>query len=178
MNIYTKVRRMLTWACVFAFIGCNPARKVERAINTLNNNPDKAAQFCANKYPTKDTIIYRDSLVLDTLYDLTPVEVDTIYKSDTTIVTITSPAKTIVKTITKIKEITKEPTQKIEEQRQLYLACESRYQKLFVSWEQSEKQRKDWRERFFWILLVLAALLGYALRKPIMKLVSGISFGK
>lgn len=178
MNIYTKVRRMLTWACVFAFIGCNPARKVERAINTLNNNPDKAAQFCANKYPSKDTIIYRDSLVLDTLYDLTPVEVDTIYKNDTTIVTITSPAKTIVKTITKIKEITKEPTQKIEEQRQLYLACESRYQKLFVSWEQSEKERKSWKERFFWLFLVLAAMVGYALRKPIMKLVSGISFGK
>ena len=114
MNIYTKVRRILTWVCVFAFMGSNAARKVEKAINTLNNHPDKAASYCSNRFPSKDTIIYRDSLVLDTLYDLTPVEVDTIYKNDTTIVTITSPAKTIVKTITKIKEITKEPTQKIE----------------------------------------------------------------
>ena len=171
MNIYTKVRRILTWVCVFAFIGCNPARKVERAINTLNNNPDKAAQFCANKYPSKDTIIYRDSLVLDTLYDLTPVEVDTIYKNDTTIVTITSPAKTIVKTITKIKEITKEPTQKIEEQRQLYLACEKRYQELYIKYEGEEVAKKKWRERFWWILIVAAALLGFTIRKPIAKLI-------
>lgn len=178
MNIYIKVRRILVWVCVFVFVGCNPSRKIEKAINTLNNHPDKAASYCSNKYPTKDTVIYRDSLVLDTLYDLTPVQIDTIFKADTTIITVTSPAKTIVKTITKVKEITKEPTQKIEEQRQLYLACESRYQKLFVSWQESEKQRKDWKERFFWLLLVLAALLGYALRKPIMKLVSGISFGK
>ena len=178
MNISKEVRRILVWVCVFAFAGCNPSRQLDKAINTLNKYPEKAASYCSNRFPSKDTVIYRDSLVLDTLYDLTPVEIDTIYKDSICIVTVTSPAKTIVKTITKIKEITKEPTQKIEEQRQLYLACESRYQKLFVNWEDAEAQRKSWKERFLWLLLVVAAIMGYALRKPIMKLMSGIPFGR
>jgi hypothetical protein len=44
-----------------------------------------------------------------------------------TIITITSPAKTIYKTVYKIKEVVKEPTQKIEEQRRLYVECQGRY---------------------------------------------------
>ena len=162
---------MLTWACVFVFMGCSTSRKVERAINILNNNPDRAAEFCLNKYPSKDTIIYRDSTVLDTIYSLTPVQVDTIFKADTTIITVTSPTKTIIKTVTKYKEVTKEPTAKIEEQRQLYLACEKRYQELYIKYEGEEVAKKTWRERFWWIFIVAAALLGFTIRKPIAKLI-------
>ena len=162
---------MLTWACVFIFVGCSTSRKVERAINVLNNNPDKAATFCSNKFPLRDTIIYRDSVRYDTIFSLTPVQIDTIYKKDTTIITITSPTKTIIKTVTQYKEVIKEPTAKIEEQRQLFLACEKRYQELYIKWEGEEAAKKKWRERFWWILIVAAALFGFTIRKPIAKLI-------
>lgn len=171
MNIYTKVRRILVWVCVFVFAGCSPSRKVEKAINILNNNPDKASSYCATRFPLKDTVIYRDSIKYDTIFALTPVQVDTIFKKDTTIITITSPTKTIVKTVTQYKEVIKEPTAKIEEQRQLYLACEKRYQELYIKYEGEEVAKKAWKERFWWILIVAAALLGFTIRKPIAKLI-------
>ena len=171
MDIFFKVRRILVWVCVFIFVGCNPSRKVERAINTLNNNPDRASQYCAAKYPLKDTVIYRDTTVYDTIWGITPVQVDTIFKKDTTIITITSPTKTIIKTVTKYKEVVKEPTTKIEEQRQLYLACERRYQELYIKYEGEQVAKKTWRERFWWIFVVAAALLGFTIRKPIANLI-------
>jgi hypothetical protein len=94
-----------------------------------------------------------------------------VLREDTIVITKTSPSKTITKTIVQTKEIIRQPTEKIEEQRQLYLNCEKRYQALYLKWEEAEKQRKAWKERFFWLLILAAALLGFTLRNPIRKLI-------
>jgi hypothetical protein len=149
---------------------CSQERKVQRAIDVLSQDPSASSLFCSNKFPSKDTTIYKESIVfLDTLYQLSPA--DTLLREDTIVITKTSPTKTITKTIVQTKEIIKQPTEKIEEQRQLYLACEKRYQALYLKSEEAEKQKKAWRERFFWLLLLAAALLGFTLRKPILKLI-------
>lgn len=159
--------RYIFWLLIL--ISCSQERKVQRAVDVLSQEPSAAASFCSNRFPSKDTTIYKDSLVfLDTLYQISPA--DTIVREDTVVITITSPSKTITKTIVKTKEVIKQPIEKVEEQRQLYLACESRYQALYLKWEATELQRKKWNERFWWLLLVLAALTGYIFRKPILKL--------
>lgn len=172
MAIEIKVRRILVWVCVFVFFACNESKQITKSIITLNKHPEIAAQYCGNKYPSKDTVIYRDSLVIDTLYAITPVQMDTVYREDTVIITITSPTKTITKKIIQTKEIVKQPTEKIEEQRALYLECEGRYRALSQKYETTNEERKQWKERFWWLLIVAAALAGYIIRKPVMKLVS------
>lgn len=161
--------RYIFW--LLLLVACSHERKVQRAVDVLSQEPSVASRFCANKYPSKDTTIYKDSLVfLDTLYQLSPAEIDTLYREDTIVVTKTSPGKVITKTIVKTIEVVKQPTEKIEEQRQLYLACESRYQALYLKAEQTELEKKKWKERFWWLLLVVAALTGYIFRKPLLKL--------
>jgi len=166
--------RHIFW--LLLLIACSHERKVQRAVDVLSQEPSASSLFCSNKYPSKDTTIYKDSITfLDTLYQLSPAEIDTIVREDTVFITVTSPTKTktITKTVVQTKETIKQPTEKIEEQRQLYLGCEKRYQALYIKWEASELQRKTWRDRFWWLLILLAGLTGYVLRKPILKV-----FGK
>jgi len=104
MNILKGIRRVLLWVCVFIFIGCSEVRKLERAIIRLDKNKVVAANYCDTRFPNKDTVIYKDSVHFDTIWQINPTEIDTIYKNDTTVVTVTSPTtKVVVKTITKIK---------------------------------------------------------------------------
>ena len=173
MDILKVLRRILLWVCIFIFIGCSEVRRLERSMIRLDKDKAVAANYCDTRFPSRDTTIYKDSIHYDTLFQINPTEIDTIYKNDTTVVTVTSPTnKIVVKTITKIKEVIKEPTAKIEEQRNLYLNCETKYQSLFIKWEGADKERKTWKERFWWLLLVLCALAGYIVRRPIVRLIS------
>ncbi len=169
---YIKVRRILVGVCVFILLGCSESRKITKAVLTLDEHPEVAARYCGNKFPMKDTVIYRDSIRYDTLYDLTPVQIDTVLREDTVVVTITKTSPAIVKTVVEYKEVIKQPIEKIEEQRSLYLACEGRYSTLLQKYETTNEERKQWKERFWWLLIVAAALAGYIVRKPVMKLVS------
>jgi hypothetical protein len=147
-------------------IACSPQQKLQRAKNRLSDNPLEAARFCSSFFPGRDSVVYRDTIKLDTLY-VGLLQVDTLWREDTVVITKTSPGKIITQTKIQYKEVVKTDPAKTEEQRQLYLACEERYQKLYLKWEQSEKQRKDWRTRFWWVLFVaLGAVIGYFTKQP------------
>lgn len=163
------VRRRLLWVCVFFLFACN---SVQRAMVVLAKHPVEASQFCGSNFPSKDTTIIKEEIKYDTIWQINPTEIDTIYKNDTTIITITSPSKTIYKTVYKIKEVIKEPTQKIEEQRRLYVECQGRYATTNQKLEVANAERKYWKERFFWLLLVACALAGYIVRKPVARIIS------
>ena len=169
---YIKVRRILVGVCVFMLLGCSESRKITKAVLILDEHPEVAARYCGNKFPMKDTVIYRDSTRYDTIWQINPTEIDTVLREDTVVVTITKTSPAIIKTIVEYKEVIKQPTEKIEEQRSLYLGCEGRYRGLFAKYENTDAERKQWKERFWWILIVAAALAGYIVRKPVMRLVS------
>jgi hypothetical protein len=59
---------------------CN---SVQRAMVALAKHPVEASQFCGSQFPSKDTIIYKDSVHFDTMWQINPTEIDTIYKNDT-----------------------------------------------------------------------------------------------
>ena len=153
---------------IFVFlIGCSSEKQIQRAKNRLSANPLEAAAFCSASFPNKEeTIIYRDSVTLDTIY-LELTTTDTIVENDTVRIITTSPAKVITKTLVKYKEVQVENTAKVEQQRQLLIKCEGRYDVLQKKFEKSEEQRKAWRKRFYWIICVILGLaIGYALKQP------------
>ena len=152
---------------IFVFlIGCSSEKQIQRAKNRLSANPLEAAAFCSASFPNKETIIYRDSVTLDTIY-LELTTTDTIVENDTVRIITTSPAKVITKTLVKYKEVQVENTAKVEQQRQLLIKCEGRYDVLQKKFEKSEEQRKAWRKRFYWIIFVILGLaIGYALKQP------------
>ena len=146
-------------------VACSPEKKIQKAENLLSNTP-LLSQICANRFPNKETIIYRDSLTLDTIF-LELTRTDTIVENDTVRIITTSPAQVITKTLVKYKEVQVENTAKVEEQRQLLIKCEGRYDVLQKKFEKSEEQRKAWRKKFYWIIFVILGLaIGYALKQP------------
>lgn len=146
---------------------CNPERKLQKAINTLNNHPNVAAQYCGDRFPPKEITIYKDSITLDTIYESGEVVADTFYKHDTTIIIRTSPNKIVTKTITKYKEVQIENTAKIQEKEKLYTDCEKRYHELYTKLELTDAERKSWRSKFWWILFVaIGAIIGYLTKQP------------
>ena len=113
------MKKLLFFILTCAVISCgNPVRK---AISTLDNSPVDAAKYCADKYPVKDSIVYKDSLRLDTLY-MGDIVFDTVVTKDTVYITKTLPAKTITKTIAQVKEVFRENTARVT-QLQLELAA-------------------------------------------------------
>lgn len=147
-------------------IACNSQKQLQKAKNRLGDNPLEAARFCSTLFPAKDSVVYRDTIKLDTIY-VGLLQVDTLRREDTVVITKTSPSKIITQTKIQYKEVVKTNPAKIEEQRQLYLSCEARYQRLYLKWEQSEEQKKDWRSRFWWVLFVaIGAVIGYFTKQP------------
>ena len=152
---------------IFVFlIGCSSEKQIQRAKNRLSANPLEAAAFCA-RFPNKETIIYRDSVMaLDTIF-LELTRTDTIVENDTVRIITTSPAQVITKTLVKYKEVQVENTAKVEQQRQLLIKCEGRYDVLQKKFEKSEAERKAWRKKFYWIIFVILGFaVGYVLKQP------------
>jgi hypothetical protein len=142
-------------------------RRLNKAVALVTSRPLLLSKLCGDAYPVKDTIIIRkDSITLDTIYEL-PFN-DTIVSHDTIYIVKTLPSKTITKTIYKEREVVKENTAKIEQQKELYIQCEDKYQKLYFKWEEADKKAKS---RFWWLLILIALFTGFILRKPIASLI-------
>jgi len=136
---------------------CNPQKKLFKALDELQKHPIESAKYCADKYPVKDTTIYRDSVKFDTLY-MGEYVFDTTVVKDTVYITKTVP-KYITKTVTQVKEVLRENTARVEQLRLQYEKCEQKYQALFLDYEKSVKQGFDYRKQrdkmrlWFWILV-------------------------
>ena len=165
------MKKLLFALLTFGVISCgNPVRK---AISTLDSNPVDAAKYCADKYPVKDSVIYKDTLRLDTLY-MGDIVFDTIVTKDTVYITKTLPAKTIVKTITQTKEVYRENTARVT-QLQLELAAKQQEaDKLQGDLAKSEKDSSTYKSqrnkaRFnLWLIVALAG--AWTFRKQLLGL--------
>lgn len=156
---------------------CLPNRKFAKAVKTMDSDPEKAAWYCATKFPVKDTIIYRDSVTYDTIINDNYIY-DTATIHDTTTITNTSPAKTLVKTVYKVKEIVRENTAKVQALEYAMSDATKLIAKKEAQIEELQKSLGEWRglakKRFWWLLLVIAAVSGWVLRKPLMRIIKPI----
>lgn len=82
---------------LFVFSSCDPAKK---ATTYMQTHKDKLAELCAENFPVKDSIIVRDSVSFDTIYN-TDIFFDTTVVKDTVRITKYLPGKTVIKTVRK-----------------------------------------------------------------------------
>lgn len=170
------------WACIFALIvlalaSCFPNKKFAKAVNTFDSEPEKAAWYCATKFPVKDTVIYRDSVSFDTVYEIDSYY-DTTTIHDTVVQVKTSPAKVVVKTVYKIKEVVRENTAKVQAL-QLSLAnatnlIAKREDEISKCYEGTAHWKGLAKKRFWWLLIAVGAAGGWVLRKPLLKLIKPV----
>ncbi len=168
LGLFTAI---LLWFICGGLVACNT---VEKAKKTLSDNPIESAKYCADKYPVKDSIIYRDSTHLDTVYVGNDPVFDTLVRHDTVFITKTLPAKVITKTVTQLKEVYKENTARVT-QLQLELAKSQQYgDRLQGELAKSEKQSAEYkgqrnkaRWQFWGLLLLLGVGVALKLKKII-----------
>ena len=159
--------------CFLIAVSCSTEKRIAKA-EVLLAKEGKLQQICADRFPPKDSIAYRDSVRFDTLYEGI-YSVDTIYDLDTVKVYLTLPAKIITKEVTKFRDVYRENTAKVKDLEQKLADCSLQSANCSLElvklraesskWEALAKQR--WW--FLWILLVLA--VGITFRKRIAQLV-------
>ncbi|NBO23262.1 hypothetical protein EBU94_08000, partial [bacterium] len=86
-------------------------------MRTLDKFPEKAAQYCSDKFPAKDSIVTETITTFDTIYVGNDPVFDTIVvkKNDTVYMTVVKTVpKVITKTVTNTKEVYKENTARVK----------------------------------------------------------------
>lgn len=163
---------IISVTCFFIAASCNTEKRLQKA-EVLLASKGKLPQICATRFPPKDSIVYRDSVKFDTLYEGI-YSVDTIYDRDTVKVYLTLPAKIVTKEVIKYRDIYRENTAKVTDLESKLSDCSSQSANYSIElvklraelskWEKVAKQR--WW--FLWILLVVAGLITF--RKNIIRL--------
>lgn len=141
-------------------MSCSPVKK---AIKTFDDNRQDAAEYCADRFPVRDSIIKGDTVTtVDTSYDMLFIT-DTVRALDTIRITITKPV-----TVTKTKIITDTV---IRENMAAIEACEGREDelngRLSVIIAENEnlqafKRSMKGKVHIPWWWLVVATGVGYA----------------
>lgn len=144
-------------------IGCNPGKQLSKAEARLAQ-AGRLPAICAERYPVKDTTYIKDTITkIDTflsgeyIFDTARIN-DTLYEVKYKPVVVYK-----TKYITKVERV--EDVAKIEALRSSVSQLEANRATLLA-------QVGEWRDkaktRLNWLILILAALLGFAIRKPVM----------
>jgi len=141
----------------------------KKAVNVLSRpkNEPVAAEFCATKYPVKDSIIKGDSVILfDTLWE---TFTDTLISEPNVIIETKLVPKTVTKTVVVRDTIIRENTAKvyvlgsqIAKLNEANQALNTKTHELTGERDTFKHERNKWKLRFF--LLLFGVGLAYALK--------------
>jgi len=143
----------------FCTIGCASERQFHKAEAKLSQ-AGRLAKICADRFPSRDSIVYRDSVRIDTAYEGEYI-FDTMRTLDTVYITKTIP---VTKTIIKTKTIVKENTAKIEAAELALDACNNDFIEMSLGMLEERKEldrvKRLARERLviLWIVVILSVL--------------------
>jgi hypothetical protein len=143
----------------FCILGCASERQFYKAEAKLSQG-GRLAKICADRFPSRDSIVYRDSVRIDTAYEGEYI-FDTIRTIDTVYITKTIP---VTKTIVKTKIIVKENTAKIEAVQLSLEACNNDFIEMSLGMLEERKEldrmKRLARERLviLWIVVILSVL--------------------
>jgi hypothetical protein len=152
----------------FCILGCASERQFHKAEAKLSQG-GRLAKICADRFPSRDSIVYRDSVRIDTAYEGEYI-FDTIRTLDTIYITKTVP---VTKTIIKTKTIVKENTAKVEAAQLALEACNNDFAEMSLGMLEERKEldrmKRLARERLviLWIVVILSVL--WTLRKFIFR---------
>jgi hypothetical protein len=148
-------------------IGCNPGKQLSKAEARLAQ-AGRLPAICAERYPVKDTTYIKDTLVkIDTflsgeyIFDTARIN-DTLYEVKYKPVVVYK-----TKYITKVERV--EDVAKIEAMRASVSQLEANRATLSAQLAEYKDKAKT---RLNWLILVLCAVFGFAIRKPVMALIN------
>jgi|GEM_PF-5897647 hypothetical protein len=164
---------IISVVCFFIATSCGTEKRLQRA-EVLLASKGKLAEICASRFPPKDSVVYRDSVRWDTLYEGI-YSIDTVYDKDTVKVYVTLPAKIVTKEVVKFRDVYRENTAKVVELQNKNADCLAKnadYERQLVK---LLAQSNDWEAKakarwwFLWILVIISLVIVF--RKTIFKLV-------
>lgn len=164
---------IISVVCFFIATSCNTEKRLQKA-EVLLASKGRLPEICADRFPPKDSIVYRDSVHFDTLYT-SLYSVDTIVSNDTIRIVTTLPAKVITKEVIKFRDVYRENTAKVVDLQLKYNNCGSELNELKLELQKTKNEVDKWKgtakERwwFLWILLLVAVAITF--RKNIFNLV-------
>lgn len=159
------------WAFIgLALLSCNAEKQLQKAETRLSH-AGRLASICADRFPSRDSIIVKDSVTTDTLF-LGEYIFDTIRVNDTIVITKRVP---VVKTKYKILYKFKERTDKIEAIQLQLEACNNEFADMSLGVLETQKAldqaKKDAKFYFWWLWVVIVVSLGWTFRKIIARYV-------
>ena len=158
--------RFLIFLVVLATFGCNPGKQLSKAEARLAE-AGRLPAICSERFPIKDTTIIKDTLLkIDTFLSGEYI-FDTLRVNDTVYQIEYKPLE-IVKTKTLTKVVRVEDRAKIE-------ALSTRVSQLEANRGTLISELADYKakakSRLNWLILVLSAILGFTIRKPVIKFI-------
>ena len=148
-------------------IGCNPGKQLSKAEARLAQ-AGRLPAICAERFPIKDTTYIKDTLVrIDTflsgeyIFDTARIN-DTLYQVKYKPVIVYK-----TKYVTKVERV--EDAAKVEALRASVSQLEANRAALLIEVGQWKDKAKS---RLNWLILALCVAFGFAIRKPVMALIS------
>jgi len=164
--------KQIAFILVICTIGCASEKQLQKAETKLAQ-AGRLAKICADRFPSRDSIIVKDSVITDTLL-LGEYIFDTVRVNDTIVITKKVP---VVKTMYKImyKTVYKERTDKIEAIALQLEACNNDFAEMATGLMDTQKAldqaKKDAKLYFWWLWIVVVLSLGWTFRKLIARYV-------
>jgi hypothetical protein len=154
----------------FCTIGCASERQLQKAETKLAQS-GRLPKICADRFPSRDSIVYRDSVRIDTAFEGEYI-FDTIRTLDTIYITKTVP---VIKTIVKWKTAFRERTDKIEAIGLQLEACNQDFSQMALTMVENQKEldryKRDAKTYFWWLWIVIVLSIGWTFRKFIFRYV-------
>ena len=162
--------KQIAFILVICTIGCASEKQLQKAETKLAQ-AGRLPKICADRFPSRDSIIVKDSVITDTLL-LGEYIFDTVRVNDTIVITKKVP---VVKTKIMYKTVYKERTDKIEAVALQLEACNNDFTEMATGLMDTQKAldqaKKDAKLYFWWLWVVVVLSLGWTFRKLIARYV-------
>lgn len=156
----------VTFLLLLVTIGCNPGKQLHKAEARLAE-AGRLPAICSERFPNKDTTYIKDTLVkIDTFLSGEYI-FDTLRVNDTLYQIEYKPLE-IVKTKTLTQVIKVEDRAKVESLSTRVSQLEANRGTLIQELANYKAKAKS---RLNWLILVLCGILGFTIRKPLIKLI-------
>ena len=153
-----------------ALLSCNAEKQLQKAETRLSQ-AGRLAKICADRFPSRDSIIVKDSIITDTLL-LGEYIFDTIRVNDTIVITKHIP---VIKTKVKTQIVYRQDNAKAEAIALQLEACNNEFAEMSLGMLETQKAldqaKKDAKTYFWWFWIVIVCSLGWTFRKYIFRYV-------
>ena len=164
----------LVWVCIglifiYMLFGCNPLKKAQQ---TFDANKPAAAEYCADRFPVKDSLIKGDTLVTtDTVYFKeyeNVITVDTFRTAPITNTRIITKTIRIVDTVIRRDNAREQVlANQVRQCNDLQIELVNKNTRLSEQVDEIKGKRDKWRIRFFILLGLTIAYVGLRVKKLI-----------